>query len=287
MRFSFGIRQSPFDIYDDLVPDTARLRKVTSRQNALVQELRRAFARSEATAGGYHAIEGMRIIEEAVRSGLRFHAVFVSQSAEPRAHKLLPQIAANVETLLLPDEVFQSAVPTETPQGVAALVKLKEFSLDDLFLPPTPLVVVAIGLQDPGNMGTLVRSAEAFGASGLVVAEKTVDPLNTKAVRASAGSVFRLPLVRAKLDAALAQLRDRGLRIVATSSHNATPAAETDLTGPLALLVGNEGAGLDAAIRKAADATVLIPHSAKVESLNAGVAASILLYEVARQRKPA
>jgi TrmH family RNA methyltransferase len=112
-----------------------------------------------------------------------------------------------------------------------------------------------------------------------------VDPLNAKAVRASAGSVFRLPLVRAKLDDALAQCRARSLRIVATSSHNAAPADEADLTGPLALLIGNEGAGLDAAIRKSADATVLIPHSARVDSLNAGVAASILLYEIARQRK--
>ncbi len=263
----------------------SRLRKISSRQNSLVQELRRAFARSEPTPGGFHAVEGMRIIEEAVRSGLRFHAVFVSQSAEPRAHKLLPQIAANVETLLVPDEVFQSAVPTETPQGVAALVKLKEFSLDDFFLAPTPLIIVAVGLQDPGNMGTLVRSAEAFGASGMIVAEKTVDPLNAKAVRASAGSVFRLPIVRAKLEEALAQFRERGLRLIATSSHNAPAADEADLTGPLALLIGNEGAGLDAAVRKVADATVLIPHSAKVESLNAGVAASIVLYEAARQRK--
>jgi RNA methyltransferase, TrmH family len=267
------------------VPDTVRLRKVTSRQNSLVQELRRAFARSEPTPGGFHAIEGVRIIEEAIRSGLRFHAVFVSQSAEPRAHKLLPQIAANVETLLLPDEVFQSAVPTETPQGVAALVKLKEFGFDDLFIAPIPLVIVAVGLQDPGNLGTLVRSAEAFGASGLVVAERTVDPLNAKAVRASAGSIFRLPLVRANLNEALGRLRDRGLRLIATSSHNAMPADEAELTGPLALLIGNEGAGLDAAVRKSADATVLIPHSAKVDSLNAGVAASILLYEIARQRK--
>src|SRR5262245_39910868 len=109
-----------------------RLRRIEGRHNSLVKELRLAFSRAERTEEGDCAIDGMRIVEEAIRSGLRFRAVFFRESAQDRAERLLPQIGAHVETLLLPDKLFDSAVPSDSPQGVAALVKLKEFSLDDV-----------------------------------------------------------------------------------------------------------------------------------------------------------
>ncbi|HEV8525774.1 MAG TPA: RNA methyltransferase substrate-binding domain-containing protein, partial [Terriglobales bacterium] len=140
-----------------------RLRPVASRQNALVKELRRAFSSGDRTADGHCAIESVRILEEAIRSGLRFRAVFFRQSSQDVANRLLPQLGAHVETLILPDDVFASAVATETPQGVAALVKVKEFDLDDALRAPEPLMLVASGIQDPGNLGTMLRSAEAFG----------------------------------------------------------------------------------------------------------------------------
>ena len=266
-------------------PDRTRLRHVSSAQNSLVKELRRAFSRGELTADGHCAIEGLRIAEEAIRSGLRFRAVFFRESAGSAADRLLPQIGAHVETIELPDAIFDSVVATETPQGVAALVKLKSFDLDHALRAPEPLIVVAAGLQDPGNLGTILRSAEAFGASGVLVAEKTVSHLSPKTVRASAGSVFRLPAVAVTLNDVLPRLRAAGLRLVATSSHKGTPADEADLSGKIALFLGNEGAGLPREVLKEMDETVIIPHSAKVESLNAGIAASILLYEAARQRR--
>ena len=265
--------------------DRTRLRHISSAQNSLVKELRRAFSRGELTSDGHCAIEGLRIAEEAIRSGLRFRAVFFRESATSAADRLLPQLAAQVETIELPDAVFDSAVATETPQGVAALVKLKPFGLDDVLRAPEPLVLVAAGVQDPGNLGTMLRSAEAFGASGVLVAEKTVSPLSPKVVRASAGSVFRLPILSVSLNEALPRLRDQALRLVATSSHKGTPADEADLSGKLALFIGNEGAGLPRDAMKAMDETIAIPHSPKVESLNAAIAASILLYEAARQRR--
>src|SRR5207302_711485 len=153
----------------------------------------------ELTEGGDCAIEGLRILEEAIRSGLRFSAVFFRESAQDRAGRLLPRIGAQVETLLLPNKLFDSLVPSESPQGVAALVRLKEFSLDDLMerLQVGPIVVLA-GVQDPGNLGTILRSAEAFGSAGVVLGEGTVSPFNSKVVRASAGSVFRLPLIHSQ-----------------------------------------------------------------------------------------
>jgi TrmH family RNA methyltransferase len=261
-----------------------RLRRVASRQNPQVKDLRRAFARSEATADGHCAIESVRLLEEAIRSGLKFRAVFFRQSSLALADRLLPQIAAQVETVVLPNEVFDSAVATETPHGVAALAKVKSFSLDDVLRPYQPVALVLSGIQDPGNLGTILRSAEAFGASGVLLGEGTVSQFNSKAVRASAGSVFRVPVVNAKLDEAIPRLREAGLRLVATSSHGGTLADQANLAGPLALFIGSEGSGLPRELMSAMDDTVMVPHPG-VESLNAAVAASILLYEAARQRK--
>ena len=262
-----------------------RLRRVSSRQNALVKELRRAFARGERADDGSVAIESVRIVEEAVRSGLKFRAVLFRESSAELAERLLPQIAAGVETLVLPDDVFDSAVATESPQGVAALVRVKEHKLEDVLRAPEALVVVVAGVQDPGNLGTIVRSAEAFGAHGVLLAEKTVSAFHPKTVRASAGSLFRVPAVHVEMDVALAALQSRGLRLVATSSHKGTPLEEAGLTGAVALFIGSEGAGLPRGVLAKMDEVVAIRHSARVESLNAGVAASILLYEAARQRR--
>ena len=267
-----------------------RLRRVEGRHNPLVKELRQAFSRAERTEEGDCAVEGLRMIEEAIRSGLRFRAVFFRESAPDMAKRLLPQIAAQADTLLLPDKLFDSIVPSESPQGVAALVRVKDFSLDDILerVQVGPIIVVA-GLQDPGNLGTILRSGEAFGSAGAVLGEGTVSPFNSKVIRGSAGSVFRLPIVLAKsaggLDAVCDKLRTQGVRLLATSSHKGTPLDQGNLAGPLAVFIGSEGSGLPRNVAAKVDETVAIPHTPQVESLNAGVAGSIILYEAARQRK--
>jgi TrmH family RNA methyltransferase len=267
-----------------------RLRRIEGRHNALVKELRQAFARAERTDDGSCAIEGPRIVEEAIRSGLRFRAVFFKESAQSLAERLLPQIGANVETLLLPDKLFDGTVPSETPQGVAALVRVKDFSLADVLerLQVGP-VMVLIGLQDPGNLGTILRSAEAFGSAGVVLGEGTVSPFNAKVVRASAGSIFRLPVVLAKtaggIEEISAKLRTENVRLIATSSHKGTPLHQANLTGTAAVFIGSEGSGLPRTVMAQVDELVAIPHTPQVESLNAGVAGSIVLYEAARQRR--
>jgi len=262
-----------------------RLRRIEGRHNRLVRELRRAFARSELTPDGYCAIEGLRILEEAIRSGLRFRAVFFNESATPRAERLLSQLGDQVETLVLPDKLFASVVPSEAPQGVAALARWKDFSLEEV-LPKSqagPVLVVA-GVQDPGNLGTILRSAEAFGAGGAVLGEGTVSPFNPKVVRASAGSVFRLPLARAKLSEAVERIKAHGLRLIATASHKGTPLDQAKLSGPIAIFIGGEGAGVPRDLIKAMNEVVAIPQAPQVDSLNVGVAASIVLYELARQK---
>jgi RNA methyltransferase, TrmH family len=273
----------------------ARLRRIEGRHNPLIKQLRQAFSRAELTESGDCAIEGLRILEEAIRSGLRFSAVFFRESAQDRAERLLPQIGAQVETLLLPDKLFDSLVPSESPQGVAALVRLKEFSLENVVekerLQVGPIVVLA-GLQDPGNLGTILRSSEAFGSAGVVLGEGTVSPFNSKVIRASAGSVFRLPVIHghgksgtSKLEEGSEKLRAQGVRLIATSSHKGTPLDQADLKSDVAIFFGNEGAGLPREVMAKMDEVVAIPHTSQVESLNAGVAASIVLYEAARQRR--
>ena len=267
-----------------------RLRRIEGRHNALVKELRQAFGRSERTEAGDVAIEGLRIAEEAIRSGLKFRAFFFRESAQGLAERLLPQIGSHVETLLLPDKIFDAAVPSETPQGVAALVRLREFSLDDILerMQVGPLMVV-VGLQDPGNLGTILRSAEAFGSAGAVLGEGTVSSFNSKVIRASAGSIFRLPVIAAKgvseLESTMAKLRNQHVRLIATSSHKGTAPDQVNLTGPSAVFIGSEGSGLPRNLMAQVDELIAIPHTPQVESLNAGVAGSIVLYEAARQRR--
>ncbi len=262
----------------------SRLRRVSSRQNALVKDLRKALSQGEPT--GFLAIEGVRIIEEAIRSGLRFQAVFFSDAGSAHATRLLPQIGSQVEVLLLPDEVFVSAVSTESPQGVAALVKMRPHKFEDLLDSASDSLLVGVaGIQDPGNLGTIIRSAEAFGARAILLGEKTVSHFNPKAVRGSAGSLFREPLLRVKLGESITTLKQQGVRVLATSSHKGKPLHEADFTGAAMIVVGNEGAGVPQEILSMADELVTIPHSPRVESLNAGIAASILLYEAARQRQ--
>ncbi|HSS97537.1 MAG TPA: RNA methyltransferase [Terriglobales bacterium] len=262
-----------------------RLRRIEGRHNSLAKELRKAFAHGEKTEDGYTAIEGIRILEEALRSGLRFQAVFFSNSGKNKAVRLVPQISAHVETLLLPDKLFASVVSSETPQGVAALVRVREFSLAEVLARKEngPLIVIA-GLQDPGNLGTILRSAEAFGAGGVILGEGTVHHLNSKVVRASAGSVFRLPIATGKLNETIQGMRHNKVRMLATSSHKGISLRDANLGVPLAIFIGSEGAGVPRDLIRDMDEFIAIPHSTQVESLNAGVAASIVLYEAARQK---
>lgn len=266
------------------VASRERFRSVSSRHNAQVKELRRALRKAEPTARGLCAIEGEHLLVEALGSGLELGTVFFSHSARERSAALLEKLPPRTEVLLLPDDVFAGAVATETPPGIAALVRLPRCTLQDVLRNPEPLAVVLAGLQDPGNLGTILRSAEAFGASGVILAEGCVSPYNPKAVRASAGSLFRLPVVDVAFGALRRELPASNVRLLATSSHHGQPADQADLRGALALLLGGEGGGLPSELLAAADLTITIPHSRRVESLNAATAAAVLLYEISRQR---
>ncbi len=264
------------------LPDS-RLRPLAGRYNPRLKELRLAFRRGELSAQGECAIEGVKLVEEALRSSQRLTSVFFSESARPLAEKLLPQVNARTEKHILPNALFNSIVPSDAPQGVAALVKVRGFSAAQILeRSQSGPIVVAAGLQDPGNLGTLFRSAEAFGAAGIFLTEGTVGPYNPKVLRGSAGSIFRLPFLQISSGELIALLRQHGVRLLATSSHKGTPLPQVSWAPPLAIFIGNEGAGLPRDLVQQMQETIVIPQAAQVESLNAGVAASIVLYEAAK-----
>ncbi|MGA3293007.1 MAG: RNA methyltransferase [Candidatus Acidiferrales bacterium] len=282
---------------------------ITSRDNKWLKAFRAAL-RGKGPGGGTEdgepiGVEGPKLVEDALRSGLEAEALLVSESAEQEAERVLRAASESeagiprARVLRTTDKLFQSVSGTDAPQGVAALFRQRAWSLDDVLRGPgamregSPLVVVLAAVQDPGNVGTILRSAEAFGATGAVTTRGTADPWSPKAVRASAGSALRLPVLRGMaIPIVLAQLRVAGVKIYAASSDRngrdgkaGGTGARADLREPAAIFVGNEGAGLPPEITRAADATISIPTSGAVESLNAGVAASIVLYEASRQRK--
>jgi len=257
---------------------------VTSRANPRVKQLRAAFAGHARLSGGLVAIEGATLLQEALHCGLPIKTVFLSERLDAPAW--LPR---GVELMHLTDEVFASVVDTRSPQGVAALLVPPTWQIEDAFRPDTtPLLLVAAGLQDPGNLGTLIRSAEAFGANAVLTTPGTVSEWNQKALRASAGSVFRVPVVSVT-SGEIALLKSRGVRLLAAVaddclSTKALRVAEAELHQPSAIMIGNEGAGLGEEWLQMAEAFVSIPMPGPVESLNAAVAGSVLLYEASRQR---
>ncbi len=261
----------------------SRPRLIESRQNPRVKELRAALSRSGRTPSGLIAIEGEHLITEALRSHLRFATIFLREGYE---HQI--KLPHDAEQLLLPADIFASAVATEQPQGIAALVHPPAFTPEMLFPTSAPMVLVLAGLQDPGNVGTLIRSAEAFAATGLLLLPGTASPWNPKALRASAGSAFRVPTSHASETEALdllAQHNVPAVAAVARAGIHQHAHQEAPLASPCALLIGNEGAGLSETLLAAAAHRITIPMPGNVESLNAAIAGSLLLYEAARQRQ--
>jgi TrmH family RNA methyltransferase len=263
------------------------LRIVQSKQNPRLKQLRRALAQPQREAGGrtLAGIEGPNLLEEAVRAGLHVGCVFVAQGFEHLMDGL--NLAADTEVLVMARELLDSAVTTESPQPIAALVEPPDWTwahfLDSHRITASMVLVLA-GLQDPGNLGTILRSAEAFGADGVLSLPGTVSAWNPKAVRASAGSVFRLPMLAVSVEECFLHLREAGVKVWTTTVHAAEPADLVNLAGPVALLIGNEGNGVPGELAARCDGALTIPCPGPVESLNASVAASVLLYEAARQR---
>ncbi len=249
--------------------------RITSKANPRVRALRAALLSRRGSVVG---IEGPNLVREAVASGLLLETLYLR---EDRLAALgdLPEDAVR-EVLVLSHEAFASASVTENAQGMAATLQQPE----QPYAPRTgDLLLVADGLQDPGNLGTLIRSAEAFGAAAVALTPNTVDPWNGKCLRATAGAAFRMPLPGWD-DTLLAALREVQARIFAAVPRDGTFTHQAVLSGTTAIVVGNEGAGVSQSMLDIADELLTIPTPGPTESLNAAVAGSLLLYEASQQR---
>ena len=253
---------------------------ITSRTNAKVKALRAALSGKASKPGEVVAIEGATLIGEALRSGVRLETVFVRQGSEAAVEGLG---LGGVPLVVLSKDVFASAMDTSSPQGVGAVIEIPRIKdRYDGHGKGTTLVLEAI--QDPGNVGTMLRAAEAFGASQVIVTGETANAWGPKALRASAGSVFRVPVMRMSLDEIAAWAAKKHVRVYAAvaQAKGAVACVDADLARICAVMIGNEGAGLSQAALEIADERVHIPCI--TESLNAAAAAVTLLYEAMRQR---
>lgn len=248
-----------------------RLRRLIRRRS--IRSSERAFV-----------LEGAKLLDEAVGAGRSIEAVFVAAGAEDANGAVQRAFDAGARVHQLQPGVLERVAGTVTPQPVIAIAPWCDVPLDAISA--ATLVVTCVDVRDPGNAGTVLRSAEAAGAGAVVFCEGSVDLFNPKTVRASAGSMFHVPVVSGGDPAVvLDRMRDWGLQRLGTVARGGTPYDQVDLTGPVTLVLGNEAHGLPPGLQDHLDAAVTIPMAGRAESLNVGMAAAVVSFEALRQRR--
>lgn len=255
---------------------------ITSRQHTIVRQCR-AIARGDTAR---MLLDGWHLLSDAYAVGLPVELVAVSGAVAAAHAATLEMMAAEGTAIVqVSDSVMDALSPVRTPSGVVAIAARPLIDRRALLAPAPAMVVAALGVQDPGNVGALIRSADAGGATGVLFDTDSADPWGWKALRAAMGSAFRLPVLREDdAQASLAEWQEEGLAIIATDPKDGVDLNTLDLGQPLVFVMGAEGTGLSEGVLEAADLRVRIPMRARVESLNVAVAAALLVYEAARQR---
>jgi TrmH family RNA methyltransferase len=267
------------------------IRNIESSTNSLVKVFRQAL-KEGVTREGWIAFEGPLLLEEALHActegepgRCRIQSVLASRAAAEKFARLIERLPKEAELAQVPDRLFDRLAQTESPQGIAALVELPKASLDAVLTRRDPCLLIACGVQDPGNLGSMMRSVQALGGSALLALRDTVSPFNPKTLRSSAGAIFRVPVFRNLESGDLfPKLRSAGITIIAADRRSTASLTQSDLRGGVAFLIGREGGGLDQRLLDGATLRLSIPIRTETDSVNAGVAASIFLYEAARQR---
>lgn len=258
---------------------------ITSTANAQVKNVINLIKKSgERKNRGLFVIEGIRMFSEVPHKMLE--KVYASESFA-KDHMSLLNGCGPCGYEIVADNVFKQMSDTKTPQGIMALVKMHEYTMKDL-LPEgkVPLLVVLENIQDPGNLGTIIRTAEGAGATGIIMSNDTVDIYNPKTIRSTMGSLFRMPFIYAENICECAEkLNSMGIRTMAAHLDGTGYYYEEDLKAPTAVLIGNEGNGLTKELTDRAECLIKIPMEGSLESLNAAVSAAVILYESLRQRQ--
>jgi len=255
---------------------------ITSRQHPLVKEFR-DLARG---AGPLMLLDGWHLLDEAAQARVAVEKIAICGPPTEKESAVVDRLRrAGAQVVEVSGSVLNALSPVSSPTGVVASARIPAVSSASMLAPAPALILAAAGLQDPGNAGAIIRSAAAAGATGVVLDESSADPWGWKALRASMGSAFQIPVVRSRaLTALVEDWRRGGVRIVATVPRGGVSMYEVDFTHPTAVLLGGEGPGLPDALAAAADTRATIPMHGNIESLNAAVAAALMLYEAQRQR---
>jgi RNA methyltransferase, TrmH family len=258
--------------------------RITSRRNPVVQEFRALAERP----GDRVLLDGAHLLDEALTAGLDIEIVVAGDRAtSPEADDLMKRAAGRGARLVaVTDAVLSAVSPVQHPSGLVAIARRRTVPLETALADPPQLVLILSHVQDPGNVGAIIRAADACGATGIITTEGTADPFQWKALRGSMGSCFRLPVAtRQPLARAADVVRSHGIRLLAAVPVGGTPLPRCDLRAPIAGALGNEGGGLPAFLIGAADECLTIPMRAPVESLNVATAAALVAYEAQRQRE--
>jgi TrmH family RNA methyltransferase len=256
---------------------------IESKENNLYKETKKLKERKGREKSNKYIIEGFRLIEEAFRANLNIEYIFVDDENNKRIEEYLGKyLNENVKIYGLKDKLIKELCSTEKPQGVVAVVKKNTITLNE----KGSFYLLCDKLQDPGNLGTIIRTAHAAGVDGIILTKGTVDVYNEKTIRASMGSLFHVPVIYDDKDNTIIKsLCNRGFSLLATSLEGDKDFFEEDLSGNLIISVGNEGNGVSKEIYELSNKKVKIPMPGGAESLNVAIATSIILYEKVRQNK--
>jgi TrmH family RNA methyltransferase len=261
------------------------MRRLSSRQNPVVARFRE-LARTRAK-GDAMLLEGEHLVAEALASGVAIDTIAIAERRFETAAAHLAERVENAggEALRVSEQVMAALSPAREPSGIVAIARLAHSSIEDTIRTAPQLLVLLAGIQDAGNVGAIVRAADGCGATGIITTDGTADPFGWKALRGAMGSTFRLPVaIHQPLEATVAALKRQPIMIVAAVPRGGTPLPDAELRGPLAVVLGAEGAGLPEAIVEDASARVTIPMRPPVESFNVAITAALILYEAAKQR---
>lgn len=261
-----------------------RINSITSEANPLLKRMRSLHQRSGREKAGLFLIEGPKALDEAQQKGVVIRDVVVSESFWKSGQGGIGNL--NIEELTVVDDgLFKTLVTTTSPCGVAAIAALPRPDDKRMFRGHDALIVVGVSLQDPGNVGTLIRTALAANASGIILTKGTVDPYGPKVVRSAAGALFTMPILwDISIADAIALLREHKMRVLACDMHGQKHHFETDLTGRCAVVVANEGQGFEPETLEACDEIISIPMNENSESLNVSIAAAVVLFAAVEQR---
>lgn len=261
-----------------------KVNSITSEANALLKRMRSLHQRAAREKSGLFLIEGPKALDEAQQKGVDIRDVVVSESFWKNGPGALGNVDV-AEVAVVEDRLFKTLVTTTSPCGVAAIAALPRRDAVSMFKPANPLIVVGAALQDPGNLGTLIRTALAASASGIILTKGTVDPYGPKVVRSAAGALFAMPILwGVTMSDAISLLKEHDVRILACDMHGEKQYFEADLTGRCAIVVANEGQGFEEETLESCDEIISIPMNEASESLNVAIAAGVVLFAAVEQR---